>query len=79
MRAWARTDSPQAVRATTRALIQNPLKNWAEESYAVAQVILDTQSSNSKAYVWELLDTAQDGLICEDYLLETRLTEDWWQ
>ena len=39
-----------------------PLKKWAEESYAVVQITLDSQSSGLQERVFEMLATGINGL-----------------
>lgn len=45
------------------SLDPEPLQKWAEESYAVVQITLDSQSSGDKARVSELVKAAIDALV----------------
>jgi carboxymethylenebutenolidase len=44
------------------SLDPEPLQKWAEESFAVAQITLDTELSGDKAAIQNLMQEAQDGL-----------------
>ncbi|KAL4923702.1 uncharacterized protein BDV17DRAFT_233383 [Aspergillus undulatus] len=52
-----------ACQANNNTLDPEPIKKWAEESFAVAQVTLDAEASQSEELVWRLLVLANDGLL----------------
>ncbi|EAW07012.1 uncharacterized protein ACLA_087150 [Aspergillus clavatus NRRL 1] len=45
-----------------KSLDPEPLQKWAEESYAVAQISLDAQTSGDSTYVLDLVKTASEAL-----------------
>ncbi|KAL5355033.1 hypothetical protein BJX96DRAFT_161498 [Aspergillus floccosus] len=48
------------------SLDPEPLKKWAEESYAVAQVTLDPETSGNETRMVELVRTAVEGLVARE-------------
>lgn len=57
-----RPSSYSACQQYNTSLDPEPLYKWAEESFVVAQITLDVQSTHNKASVRALIQKAKDGL-----------------